>query len=78
MVNTDHLDQKETKNGPKTKCNFAELTLRMGPSIWDVCIFRGGGIKILSNLPTDSSKKMPMESAFLGGRGQKFAKFADG
>ena len=29
--------------------------------------FRGGGVKNLSNLPTDSSKKLPTE----GGRGQK-------
>ena len=36
VVNIDHLDQKETKNGPKTKCKacsklkFAEFTIRMG------------------------------------------------
>ena len=36
--------------------------------------FRGEGVKSLPNLPTDSSKKMPM----VEGRGKKFAKFADG
>ena len=31
---------------------------------------RGGGVKNLPNLPTDSTRKLPM----VGGRGQKFVK----
>ena len=41
--------------------------LTLETSIYDVGILRGGGVKALPNLPTDSSKKLPTE----GDRGQK-------
>ena len=44
-------------------------TLRDHPFKTLAC-FRGGGVKNWPNLPTDSTKKLPM----VGGRGQKFVK----
>ena len=72
MVNIDRLDQKETKNGPKTKCKavsklkFAEFTIRMGfhsnflGCASEYC--RGGRV---SQIPTRSLKSC-FEIPFLG------------
>ena len=46
------------------------VPLRDHPFKMLACLRGGGGVKNLSNLQTDSTKKLPME----GGRGQKFVK----